>query len=306
MIMKASILLCAAALIVFSGGVRAETLEVKSGDRIVLVGSTFFERDVRYGAIETLMTAHLREYDLSFRNLAWSGDTVHGIARASFDSVADGYKRLIEQTTLAEPDILLINYGNVESFEGAAGLDSFIGQYRKLLDDLAGLNARVVLVSPLLQENLGPPLPDPTAHNKDVRLYTEAIRKLAEERDHGFVDMTKQLPIGNEVTESPLTDNGLHFTEEGSWVAAVALLKGLGYRVTKPDMKAIAELHAAVLEKNRLFFNKWRPQNETYITGFRKHEQGQHAAETPMYDPLIDKQEKRIAAARTALQGEAQ
>lgn len=303
--MKASILLTAALILTTVVPAPAETLQVKSGDRIVLLGSTFFERDVRYGAIETLMTAHLREYDLSFRNLAWSGDTVHGIARASFDSVQDGYNRLIEQTTLAEPDVLLINYGNVESFEGKAGLDAFITQYKKLLDDLAKLEARIVLISPLLQENLGPPLPDPSAHNKDVKLYAEAIGKLAQERNIDFVDMTKMLPFSDAVTKTPLTDNGLHFTEQGSWDAAAALLKGLGLNVGTPNPKALADLRTAVLEKNRLFFNKWRPQNETYITGFRKHEQGQHAAETPMYDPLILEQEERITTARNALQGDA-
>lgn len=294
-------------LMIAAGGTvaQAEPLPIRSGDRIVLVGSTFFERDVRYGAIETLMTAHFREYDLSFRNLAWSGDTVWGEARASFDPVHIGYERLIGAVTAAEPDILILNYGNVESFEGAAGLDRFLQGYKKLLDDLNELDARTVLVSPLLQENLGPPLPDPTAHNADVKSYAAAIKKLAEERGHYFVDMTKQLSINNKVTDSPLTDNGLHFTEEGSWDAAAALVTGLGYDVSKPNLKDVAELRAAILEKNRLFFNKWRPQNETYITGFRAHEQGQHAAETPMYDPLVEAQEKRIAAARQALRGDA-
>ncbi len=55
-------------------------------------------------------------------------------------------------------------------------------------------------------------------------------------------------------------------------------------------------LRAAVIEKNRLFFNEWRPQNHTYILGFRKHEQGQYAAEIPMYVPLVEAEEVKIAA----------
>jgi hypothetical protein len=82
-------------------------------------------------------------------------------------------------------------------------------------------------------------------------------------------------------------------------------MKGLGYDTKKPSMTTVNELRDAILEKNRLFFNQWRPQNETYITGFRKHEQGRHAAETPMYDPLIAEHEKAIAALRTALAGDA-
>ena len=58
-------------------------------------------------------------------------------------------------------------------------------------------------------------------------------------------------------------------------------------------------LRAAVKEKNRLFFNQWRPQNETYILGFRKHEQGQYAAEIPLYDPLITAAEEKIVTLST-------
>src|SRR5260221_1241440 len=53
------------------------------------------------------------------------------------------------------------------------------------------------------------------------------------------------------------------------------------------------------IAKNTLFFDRWRPQNETYLFGFRKHEQGQNAKEIPMFDPLISQQEAEIAKLRT-------
>ncbi len=43
---------------------------------------------------------------------------------------------------------------------------------------------------------------------------------------------------------------------------------------------------------------RWRPQNETYLYGFRKHEQGQNAREIPEFDPLIVQLEKKIAQLR--------
>ena len=49
-----------------------------------------------------------------------------------------------------------------------------------------------------------------------------------------------------------------------------------------------------ILQKNRLFFNRWRPQNETYLHGFRKHEQGNNAKEIFMFDPLIKDKENQI------------
>jgi hypothetical protein len=45
-------------------------------------------------------------------------------------------------------------------------------------------------------------------------------------------------------------------------------------------------------------FNRYRPQNETYLFGFRKHEQGQNAREVPLFDNLVLEAEKRIAELR--------
>ncbi len=54
-------------------------------------------------------------------------------------------------------------------------------------------------------------------------------------------------------------------------------------------------LRRAIAEKNALFFNRHRPQNETYLFLFRKHEQGNNAVEIPQFDPLIAQKEKEIA-----------
>ncbi|MBX6313400.1 MAG: hypothetical protein IRY99_10865, partial [Isosphaeraceae bacterium] len=57
-------------------------------------------------------------------------------------------------------------------------------------------------------------------------------------------------------------------------------------------------LRRATIAKNRLYFYRWRPQNETYLFGFRKHEQGQNAREIPQFDPLVAAQEAEIAKLR--------
>ncbi|WP_425617911.1 GDSL-type esterase/lipase family protein [Anatilimnocola sp. NA78] len=59
-----------------------------------------------------------------------------------------------------------------------------------------------------------------------------------------------------------------------------------------------AKLQQAIKEKNTLFFNRYRPQNETYLFLFRKHEQGNNAVEIPQFDPLIAEKEKEIAELR--------
>jgi len=52
------------------------------------------------------------------------------------------------------------------------------------------------------------------------------------------------------------------------------------------------------VKKNELFFHRWRPQNETYLFGFRKHEQGNNAKEVFQFDPLVVAEEKKIEQAK--------
>ena len=53
-----------------------------------------------------------------------------------------------------------------------------------------------------------------------------------------------------------------------------------------------------IRKKNELFFHRWRPENWTYLFGFRKGEQGQNGVEIPRFDPLIAEWDARIAKLR--------
>lgn len=72
------------------------------------------------------------------------------------------------------------------------------------------------------------------------------------------------------------------------WAKGVSIVQG-------PDFEQLDALRRAVNEKNDLYFYRWRPQNETYLFGFRKHEQGNNAREIPLFDPLVEAKEKEIA-----------
>jgi len=61
-----------------------------------------------------------------------------------------------------------------------------------------------------------------------------------------------------------------------------------------PDSARVEQIRQHVMRKNELFFHRWRPQNETYIFGFRKHEQGNNAVEIPQFDPLVGQIETEI------------
>src|SRR5262249_46118032 len=61
-----------------------------------------------------------------------------------------------------------------------------------------------------------------------------------------------------------------------------------------PDFDQAEQLRRAIVANTQLYFYRWRPHNETYLFGFRKHEQGKNAKEVAEFDPLIAKAEEEI------------
>lgn len=258
----------------------------RDGDRVVLLGGAFIERLQGHGYLETAITAGLADRQLTFRNLGWSGDTVWGDARAVFGTREDGLRRLVRDVQLCQPTVLIVCYGENEAWEGEAGLEAFRRGLNTLMDELASLGARWLFLGPRKHEHLGPPLPDPSAYNAALRKYNDVIAEVARQRGAAFLDLY----------EAPgQTENGLHLSREGERALVRFLLPRLGVPEVPFDSLAMEALRTAIRQKNELFFHRYRPQNETYLFLFRKHEQGNNAVEIPMFDPLIAEKEREIA-----------
>jgi lysophospholipase L1-like esterase len=275
----------------------AGEFEFHNGDRVVLIGSTLIEREQRYGYWEAAFTARNPVKNITFRNLGWSGDTVWGEARAVFGSPADGYKALIDHVKAEKPTVIIVGYGTNESFAGEKGLPQFKEQYKKLLDDLAVTKARFVLLSPMKMEKMPPPMPDPAKSNENLKLYRDAIEGIAKNQKAAFVDMFRE-PKG-------LTENGVHLTAKGysetvTWFVGTLLdFSYLAFDASdRANYERLVQLRKTIIEKNELYFHRWRPQNVTYLFLFRKHEQGNNAVEIPKFDPLVEAKEKEIAKLR--------
>ncbi len=367
----------------------------KDGDRVVLVGDTFIERDQKYGYLETRITAENPSKSITFRNLGWSGDTVLGLSRSGFGKADEGWRQLRDHVLAEKPSVLIVGYGMAESFDGDAGLSTFVSGLNTLLDALTPLNARIILLSPIAHEDLGRPLPDPKTHNATLAKFRDAIQKAADERSAWFVDLFEPTVSAHDYGIDPLTENGIHPSPYGYWYLSSVIAMELGKVKNPPswqvsldrarrggsprvslsdvqlspedarfraldavlpapaaprgtpkdvvwmggrnvlrigglrtgiyqleiDGKTVARAHAGdwvkgvqldgvpeldrtevlrqtINAKNQLYFYRWRPQNETYLFGFRKHEQGNNAAEIPRFDPLIESREKQIAEQR--------
>lgn len=217
---------------------RKQRDKLADGESVVLLGGTLFERAQRFGQFETALTRRLSGKGISFRNLGWSADTVWADSRGIFDSPAKGYARMIEQIRELEADWVIVNYGQNESFKGPAGVAPFLAQLERLVSDLQETGTSIVLAGPTRQLPMPAPLPPIGNRNDHIDLYTAAVSEFAGEHQLPFVDLGDILERTQAVSDSLLpadhrvTENGLHLTEAGYWIAseflAERLLKGLG------------------------------------------------------------------------------
>jgi glucose/arabinose dehydrogenase/lysophospholipase L1-like esterase len=266
-------------------------LELKKGDHVVIVGNTLAERMQLFGGFETLLHSRFPQHELVVRNLGWSADEI--TLRPRSKDFRD------HQQTLADhkPNVLIAMFGFNESFKGPAGVEQFKQDLESLIaapqriDDYATSRSnwdrtpdvtkaapkidtlrQIVLVSPIAFENLGlKTLPSGEAQNKNLELYTAAMKSVAEKHKVPFVDLfSPSLALFNGKQEKPHTINGVHLNEQGDKVVGKLLDDALfGPASKNPDVD-VKKLHAEVQEKNQQFYYDYRAINGFYIYGGRK------------------------------------
>ncbi|BCS35641.1 hypothetical protein TBR22_A48750 [Luteitalea sp. TBR-22] len=274
-------------------------LELRAGDRIVLVGNTLADRQQYFNNFETLLLALYPQLDLSMRNMGRSADTITLQPRPL------NFGETPTHLAQYEADVVLLFFGANESFEGEAGLP----QFEKDLEDYLrghlarkynGVEApRLALVSPIAHEKLERLVHvDVAGRNRELARYTDAMRRVAAKVGVPFADVFTPMLKAMGEARAPLTINGMHLNEEGDKVFAVALLTALGLAPEQlpASSKGYTDLRALINEKNRLFFLRYRPLNAEYVVGRRVDPFGSVSfpPEMKRLDELIAQQEKRI------------
>jgi putative heme-binding domain-containing protein len=231
---------------------------LKEDDVVAFVGAGNLEAAQKYGHLETILTATYPNHRLRFRNVAWEGDTVYEQWRDV------NFGAWTEQLGWLKASVLMVQFGQMESLDGVGKLTEFIAAYGKLLDQFEKQTKQIVLVSPRPFEN--PPAklaPKLAERNRDVAAYAKAIRQLAARRKLLFVDLMPVRPDGN------ITRDGIHLTPEAHEHIDKLIAEQLGMPaspgISKPGLRELIQ------EKNRLWFDYWRPMNYAFAFGDRMH-----------------------------------
>jgi lysophospholipase L1-like esterase len=248
-------------------------LSIEVGARIAILGGTLMERMQAHGWFEGMLFARFAAQQPVVRTLAWPGDELTVQPRP------ENYADMHEQLAEVKADVVLAGYGFNESFAGAAGVAKFEVD---LAAFIAGLRAHryngksvpaIVLISPIAHENLGNPnLPDGREGNARLRLYTEAMERVAKRERVGFVNVftpalaameARKNAADNLTTKGAkgakedevnlrkkeaLTFNGIHLTDADYRQFGEMLFRGLFSETPKEVTQSLKE---SVEEKNR-------------------------------------------------------
>ncbi len=362
-----------------------DPFELSNNDRVVLLGNSLIENDLKHGYIEFSLSTRWPDRNITFRNLGWSGDTVFGEARSHYTSPPSAYDLLLQQIADAEPTVVFLAYGAIEAFDGEEGLSGFREGLIQLIEYIESLDAKPVLLSPIPQFPVTIPAERVNRQNNYIRQYANVISEVAREKNLRFLDLYH--PFSRMRTPTRFTTNGIHLNETGYYHLANILEEQLGLPPRRWSLTLVMNRHDVteavglevlsisgdvrdleirtrdhllplpvpsgsvgnpsfnqmmringlptgvfsvsvngmdtfgatsagwssgvaiiryasilrarevrnlILEKNEMYFNSYRPQNRTYILGFRSHEQGQNVDELYEYANLTRQIEREI------------
>jgi hypothetical protein len=279
----------------------------QTNDVIAFVGGEDVVEMQRNGYLELLLTAALPHHKLRFRNLAFEGDTVFEQHRQlNFPS----WEKQLERVGAT---VVIAQFGQAESLRGTNGLADFVEAYEKLLNRFTNGGRQIVLLAPTWFEPSPHSQADLTQNNVNLFRYEMAIMQLSEQRSipsiHFWDFVTRREP------RNPETRDGLHLSREGHWRIARVIAYRLGGRDdpigTAPDLLSGAvsdpvkeRLRQLIIEKNRLWFDYWRPQNWAFLHGDRTEQPSSRdhrdlkrrwfPEEMERFLPLIEAKEREI------------
>ncbi|MCS6866234.1 MAG: HEAT repeat domain-containing protein [Gemmataceae bacterium] len=275
--------------------------EFQKNDHLCIIGNTLAERLQHDGWLETFLYARLPDHHLTIRNLGYSGDEITLRLRSADFGTPDQW--LSAQAPIPKPneildksvvnpnrfekvgtkaDVIFAFFGYNESWAGEAGLPKFKSDLaawikHTLAQKYNGKSApRLVLFSPnAFEDHQSPHLPtgaEAERINRNLALYTQAMREVAAAQRVHFVDIFTPTKAAYAKAPQRLTINGIHLTEAGNRQLAEiidAQLFPAAGKYSPPEEKQLARIRPAVQDKAFHWFQRYRVTDGYSIYGGR-------------------------------------
>ena len=279
-----------------------DVIELQPYDSIVLIGNNLGSRMMHFGHFETELYVRYPEHSLLIRNQSIPGDTpgfrphssrntpwaFPGAEEFHADLVTDSESRWgqlsvghfpypDEWISKFNPNVLIAFFGYNESFGGPDGLeifqaelDAFIEHTQAQLYNEEG-DTELVLVSPIAFEDLSGryDLPDGVRENKNLELYTNAMREVAARHEIRFVDVFTPTRQWYQQSEEPLTIDGSQLTDSGYKRFGVLLADEIFGQTERRADSHRELIHAAVQDKNWMWHQDYKVPNGVHAYGRR-------------------------------------
>lgn len=284
-------------LAVLAPSSNAQTIELDSGERIVVVGSGMASRMTKFGHFESEMYLSFPEKDLVIRNMADEGNTPgfrpHPGRHYDYHFAFPGAKELVKEEyridtrseghfespdqwlTRLRADTIIAFFGYNSSFEGEAGVERYKREFEgfvkhTLTQRYNGYGPpKLVVVSPTAFEDKPRDFdgPDAAMINGNLERYSAAMAEIAAKHDVFFVDAFEASQRWYEESEV-LTTDGVLLNDRGYRKLAKFLTESVfGSRSIREGIRAAVT--DAVNEKNWAWLNNFKIPNGVHVYGQR-------------------------------------
>lgn len=281
---------------------------LKGDDVVVFMGGANVAGMDQSGHLESLLTLAYAGRKLHFRNLGWEADTVYQQPRDfNFPTPSNLLARI-------GATVIVMGFGQTEALQGPGKISEFAAAYDALIDRATRQTSRILLMTPTPFERPPGQLPDLSRRNADLARYVATIQSIATRRGLQVVDLFASVQA-QPSDFAEWTDNGMHLSPRGQARVAALVAKQIVLAGSFSAAQEIAAsgawrdphleaLRQAVIAKNRLWFDSWRPRNWAFLNGDRIEQPSSRdhrdpkvrwfPAEMERFAPLIYQAEHRI------------
>lgn len=271
-------------------------IKIHKGDHIILIGNNLGSRMMDYGLFETEMQVRYPDSLLYIRNMCDGGNTPgfrpHSgrVSPWAFPGAGDFQTELANNSNSEghfetpdewlyrhEADIILAFFGYNESFQGEKGLQNYKAELDAFIKHTlqqpynGDSPPQLAIISPIAFEDLSSlkDLPNGVKENKNLELYTKAMKEVSEKNKVLFVDAFQPSKKWYSSSKEPLTIDGSQLNEQGYQKLAVLLADQVFGKAKALGAKNKELIHEMVMRKNWMWHNDYKIPNGVHVYGRR-------------------------------------